>query len=41
MSNPWLIVIIITVLAVMAGECNEDHADAGAPGIEREVGQWK
>ncbi len=40
MSNPWLIVLIITVLAVMAGECNEDHAGT-APGIEREVGQWR
>ena len=38
MSNPWLIVLIIVVLAVMAGECNQNQADAmPAPGIEREV----
>lgn len=41
MTNPWLIVLIITVLAVMAGECNYEHADAMAPGIEQEVGQWR
>ncbi len=28
MRNPWLIVIIITLLAVAAGECNQDRASA-------------
>ncbi len=42
MSNPWFIVIIITVLAVMAGECDQNQTDAmQAPGIEQEVGQWR
>ena len=32
MSNPWLIVLIIVVLAVVAGECNGQQASARLTG---------